>query len=123
MIRNRADSAYLPVLTAAALAVSVSISHAGPCSPEIESTQTLIDAELNAYASVGPGAAEGTRATTHRQPTPRSVAAAEAQLGQISAQAIEAGTQAIARARAADQVGDKSACEQALAEVQRLIGR
>ena len=123
MIRNRADLAYLPVLSATSLAVLMSISYAGPCSPEIERTQTLIDAKLNANASVGPGAVESTQATTHRQPTPRSVAGAEARLGQISTQAIEAGTQAMARARAADQVGDKSACEQALADVQRLIGR
>jgi hypothetical protein len=35
---------------------------------------------------------------------------------------MEAANAAIARAREADSRGDQSACERALAEVQRLIG-
>ena len=58
----------------------------------------------------------------HRQPTPRSVAAAESRLGELSPETIEAAKAAMGRARESDRAGDQSACEQALAEVQRLIG-
>jgi hypothetical protein len=40
----------------------------------------------------------------------------------VSAETIAAVRQAMLRARAADSAGDKNACEQALAEVQRAIG-
>jgi hypothetical protein len=56
------------------------------------------------------------------QPTPRSIAAAEERLGEVSQKAVEAARQAMVRARAADSAGDKNACEQALADVQRAIG-
>ena len=61
-------------------------------------------------------------ASTHVQPTPRSIAAAEEKLGEVSAETVAAVTQAMLRAHAADSAGDKNACEQALAEVQRAIG-
>ena len=45
----------------------------------------------------------------------------EEKLGEVSAETIAAVRQAV-RAHAADSAGDKNACEQALAEVQRAIG-
>jgi hypothetical protein len=112
----------LMVLNAVALAASISSSYAGPCSAEIERMQARIDTELGARASAGPGARESAGALGHRQPTPGSIAAAEEKLGEVSATKVETATQAIARARAADSAGDRSACEQALADVERVIG-
>jgi len=112
----------LIVLSAAAIAASISVARAGPCSPEIDSMQTRIDARLAAKAATGPTAKESTDALTHRQPTPGSIAGAEERLREMSAQTAATVKQALERARAADSAGDKNACEQALAEVQRLIG-
>jgi hypothetical protein len=42
----------------------------------------------------------------HVQPTPRSLAAAEQKLGEISMETVELVKQAMTRARAADGVGD-----------------
>jgi hypothetical protein len=85
--------------------------------------QARIDARLGADAARGPSATEGNAALTHRQPTPGSVAAAEKKLGDLSARRAAAFTQIMARARAADSGGDKSACEQALAEVERAMAQ
>ena len=100
------------------LAAPISVSYAGPCSPEIERMQAQIDARVQAQAAAGPAARETTAATLHRQPTPRSIAAAES----FSAERIQAVRAAMTRARQADDAGDRSACEQALADVQRAIG-
>jgi hypothetical protein len=43
-------------------------------------------------------------------------------MGEIRPEAVQAIQQGMARARAADNNGDKAACEQALAEVQRNLG-
>ena len=112
----------LIVFSAVAVAASISTAHAGPCSPEIDRMQTRVDARLAAKAATGPSAKESTEALVHRQPTPGSIAAAEEKLGEVSATKVETATQAIARARAADSAGDRSACEQALADVERVIG-
>ena len=105
----------------AALAASVSATYAGPCSHEIDRMQAAIDAKLNATAGAGPSARESTAATMNRQPTPQSIAEAEARLGEVPQQQVEAMTAAMARARAADGAGNQSACEQALADVRRAL--
>jgi hypothetical protein len=107
---------------ATALVASVSASYAGPCSHEIDRTQAQIDARLNAKAGAGPAARESTAATMSRQPTPSSIAAAEASLGDIPPQKVEAITAAMARAREADGAGNQGACEQALADARRALG-
>jgi hypothetical protein len=98
-------------------------AHAGPCTTEIDRMQARLDARLAANAAAGPSAPEGTNALTHRQPTPGSIAAAEEKLGDVSAQRAQAAIQAMARARAADSAGESSACQQALAEVDRALGQ
>lgn len=113
----------LIALCAAATAASISATYAGPCSLEIDSMQTRVDARLEAKAAVGPSAKESTDALTHRQPTPSSIAGAKGRLREMSARTTAAVKQALERARAADGAGDKNACEQALAEVQRLISQ
>ena len=106
---------------AAALAALMSTAYAGPCSPEITRVQDLLDARILAKAGAGT-APESTAAKMHHQPTPRSIAAAEAELGQLSLEQVNAVEAAMARARETDGAGDRSACEQALADVKRLLG-
>jgi hypothetical protein len=112
----------LMALSAAALAVSMSAGYAGPCSREIDRVQARVDAKLEAIARAGPAAPESSGALLHRQPTPGSIAAAESRLGEMSSAAVAAVKAAMTRAREADRAGDQSACEQALADVQRAIG-
>ena len=113
----------LLVMSTGALAVSMSPSYAGPCSHEIDRVQAKIDAKLESKAAAGPSARESTAATMNRQPTPRSIAAAEAKLGDVSQQTVETVRTAMARAREADRIDDASACERALADVQRALGQ
>jgi hypothetical protein len=103
-------------------AASMSSGHAGPCSSQIEQMAVRVEARLEAQAGAGSGAAESTAARLHRQPTPRSIAAAEEALGELSGETIERVRSAMTRARAADDAGDQKACDEALAEVQRAIG-
>ena len=112
----------LLVASVAAFFASMSSSYAGPCSHEIDRTQVDVDAWLNASAAAGPAARESTAATDHRQPTPSSIAAAEARLGDVSPQKVETVKAAMARAVEADRAGNQSACEQALADARRALG-
>jgi hypothetical protein len=112
----------LMVLSATALVASTVAGYAGPCSHDIDLMQSRVDAKLEAKAAAGPSARESGAATMHRQPTPGSIAAAESKLGEVSSDQVKAVEAAMARARKADLANDKSACEQALADVQRAIG-
>ena len=116
--RVKTTTRRLVALSAAALAASTIVCSAGPCSPEIERMQERINARVEAAAGTGPSTSEGSNALLHRQPTPRSMAAAEG----ISPEIVKMVREAMTRAREADQAGDKATCEQALAEVQRTIG-
>jgi len=113
----------LTAWSAAALAASISVGHAGPCSRQIDRMQARLDAMLEARAAAGPTGRESARATMSRQPTPRSIGAAEARLGELPAQTADVVKRGMARARAADSAGDKRGCERALADVRRAIGR
>lgn len=115
-------SRQLIALTAVTLAASISSGYAGPCSLEIDRMQARVDAKLAAKPGTGPTAPESPGALLHRQPTPGSIAEAEEKLGEVSPRTAGMVAQALARARAADGAGDKGACEQALADVQRAIG-
>jgi hypothetical protein len=106
---------------AVALFASTSLAHAGPCLDEIAQVQQRIDSTLEQIAASGRTARQGT-GLTHVQPTPRSIAAAEAQLGEVAPEKIDAARQAMVRARAADATGDKAACEEALADAKRALG-
>ena len=110
----------LLVYGAIAFVASVSASYAGPCTNEIGEMQARIDAKLQAKAAAGPTGRQ-VGASTHVQPTPRSIASAEEKLGEVSAEMVAAVREAML-SHAADSAGDKTACEQALAEVQRAIG-
>jgi hypothetical protein len=106
---------------AAAFILTVSAATPGPCVDAIDAMQGRIDAALEAKAAAGPTGKEGVPAGMSVQPTPRSIAAAEEKLGDISAQTVAAVGEGMARARAADAAGDASACEKALADVRRVI--
>jgi hypothetical protein len=109
-------------LSGAALVASTIGCSAGSCAPEIERMQVRLAVRLEAAAAAGPSVPEGSNALLHHQPTPRSMAATELRLGEISPEKAKIIREAMARARDADQAGDKTACEQALAEIQRMIG-
>jgi hypothetical protein len=111
------------VVGALAFAFSISVAHAGPCSSEIDSTMVDFQSILEARAAAGPTGQQSTGAQMHRQPTPRSVAAAENAVGDLPVDRIEAVRAAMARARDADGAGDQAACEQALADARRAAGR
>jgi hypothetical protein len=113
----------LIVVCAAALAASISASCAGPCWDDISAVQAKIDAMLEAKAAAGPPATAEAMAGTSPQPTPRSLETVEERMGEISPQRVNAIRQAMARARAADDAGDRAACERALADVQRTLSR
>ena len=106
---------------AVSLLASTMLAHAGPCSDEIAQVQQSIDSTLEQIAATGRTARQGT-GLTHVQPTPRSIATAEAQLGELPPEKIDAARQAMVHARAADATGDKAACEEALADAKRALG-
>jgi hypothetical protein len=113
----------LALIGAAGLLLSTLPCRAGPCSKDIESMQSKIDARLNAVAAAGPDAKQSVQAQMHRQPTPGSIANAERELGELSPSTIVKVNAAMNRAQKADSAGDESGCRQALAEVARVIGR
>ena len=109
------------VCIAVVLAVSTLATFASPCSQEIDRVQAGIDAKLEAQAAAGRSASESTSATMHRQPTPGSIAAAEAEVGDISSEQLQAVQVLMTEAREAARAGDQSACEQALTTVRRVF--
>jgi hypothetical protein len=108
--------------TALAILALTNLAHAGPCSNEITEVQQTINSRLAEIAAAGRTARQGT-GLTHVQPTPQSLAAAEAQLGELPPEKIDAVRQAMVRARAADATGDKAACEEALGDAKRALGQ
>ena len=111
------------LVTIAILAATASASNAGPCSSQISDMQAQIDAKLEAAAAAGPTARQGTFAGRHEQPTPRSMAAAEAESGELSSEVRQTIQDTMAQARAADAAGDLSGCQKALATVQSVVGK
>ena len=112
---------HIVMLSAGAVAASTIASEASPCSPEIYRMEARIEARLNAKAAAGSTAQESSEALLHRQPTPRTIAAAESTLGTVSPQKLDAITQGMARAREADSAGDLYACRRALSDVEPLL--
>ena len=96
-------------------------SFAGPCSAEIDIMRARIGDALDANAASGRQSREGVEATMHRQPTPRSMAAAEEALGDLSQQKVDQVREAMLRAIKADDSGDHVSCARALEEVDRAL--
>ncbi len=109
-------------LSGAVALLSTALAHAGPCSKQIFDIQLQFDSKLKAAAAFGPAASESSAALLHRQPTPKSVAHAEENLGDISQENTQVFARALKRAREADAIGDQAACEHALDEARRALG-
>ncbi|MBB3237540.1 hypothetical protein [Phyllobacterium endophyticum] len=97
----------------------VSTAHAGPCTKEIEALQGRVDAVLEATAGAGPTLPESQFAGLHHEPTPQSIAHAEAQAGEGAEG--EHALAGLARAREADRAGNARLCDTALHDVRREI--
>ena len=80
--------------------------------------QVMVDARIEAIAGAG-GRQRKRRSKLDRQPTPRSIAAAEDRLGDGDGWSRPSRR---LRARARRTVPATRACEQALAQAQRAIG-
>lgn len=108
---------------AAGLALSLvgAPAQAGPCTDRIYETDLLVSKLLDAAAAEGRPASELAFATMHRQPTPGSIASAEEQEGDLSAEDVDAITEAMDVARHADDAGDRAGCEKALGKVDDIL--
>jgi hypothetical protein len=95
---------------------------ANTCSQEIDRAWVDVNSKIQARIVVGRSAAQSTVALLHRQPTTGSIAAGEEMLVDIWLP-VETAVAALARAHEADRAKDKTACENALAEARRAIGR
>ena len=110
--------------TLAVFGISMTASYAGPCMDDIVRMEGQINTKLDAIAAAGPtGTQDATAYGKHLQPTPNTIATAEEKLRELSKGKFDAVKQAMDRARAADAAGDKPACEKALADAQRELGR
>jgi len=96
-------------------------AYAGPCTAEIDRFQARLDTVIDTLAGRVKTGRESVDALLHHEPTPASIAAAEAQLGggKDTVQAVLA----VRRARAADAANDGVACQQALAQARDLVRR
>jgi hypothetical protein len=111
------------ILSVVSLCLSILQASAGPCSQQIQSERESAEQRLERVAGAGKTGVESKSATMHRQPTPRSIAKAEEQLGELSAANADAFREAIGRAEKADQNNDPVACQQALSDAQRALDR
>jgi hypothetical protein len=110
------------ILSAAVVTFSTQPSLVSSCSQAIDRAWVEVNAKIQARVAAGRSGPPGTVALLHRQPTPSSIAATEEMLVDIWLP-IETAVAALARAREADEINDRIACEGALAGVQRVIGR
>jgi hypothetical protein len=117
IVRHAIASASMALVCFAAAA------YAGPCTDRIYQTDLALSKVLDAAAAQGRPAAESTFATMHRQPTPSTVASAEAKAGDLSTADFEAITADMDQARNADDAGDRAGCEKALDKVDRMLHR
>ena len=115
---SRAAFAFAAIICA----FSPGLSHAGPCSNELYQADVAINKQLDAIAAKGKAAPQSSFATTHHQPTPATIAGAEETLGDISESDVKAVREFMAEAKKADQAGDKTACDNALAAARKLMG-
>jgi hypothetical protein len=99
-----------------------STAHAASCAADIDAMQARVDAKLETIAATGRFAPESISAGMSDQPTPHSIAAAEARLGELNQHMIRNVRRAMTRARAADARGNEGRCEKELARVQRALG-
>jgi hypothetical protein len=112
----------LLMLSATAVALSAQPGLASSCSTDIDLAWVNLNAQIQARVGAGRSAPQSAIGLMHRQPTRGSIAVAEETLVDVWLP-METAVSALARAREADRANDRSACEVALKDVQRLIGR
>jgi len=112
----------LLVLSLAAVGLSANVSYAGSCMQDVDRTWGELGSKMQARIGAGRSAPQSVTALRHYQPTPNSIAAAEERLGERWLP-MEMAVMALARAREADRLNDKDACEQALTEAQSVFFR
>jgi hypothetical protein len=109
---------FLPVhplaIVPLAIALMCPVAHAGPCSEEIARVEMALS-QAQANRQIGPSAPESAGALLHRQPTPETVARAEAE-------AKKKTDAALALARKLDAEGNDSECLAALEQVAVPLG-
>jgi hypothetical protein len=93
-------------LAATLLLLAASTAVAGPCTSSIDELQARVDTAIDRQAGAGPWKVESTDATRSRQPTPKSIAAAEGPAGKKYQHVLFL----LKRARAADRAGNLARC-------------
>jgi hypothetical protein len=106
-----------------ALVLFAAAAYAGPCTDRIYQTDLAVSKLLDSAAAQGRPAAESTFATMHRQPTPGTIASAEARVGDLSPDEMQAITTDMDEARTADDAGNRAGCEKALSAVDQILRR
>jgi hypothetical protein len=91
------------------------------CMQQMHDAHAAFAARLDAIAAAGPAATQTKQATLHHQPTPNSVAHAEATLGDISQRQADAFAEFMKRAKDADDSGDAAACARALQDAETSL--
>jgi len=106
---------------AAVLTLWVAPAFAGPCTDQIYQADIAIGKRLDAAAAQGKSGPQSNFATLHRQPTPSTVAGAEAKLGDLSEADLQAIEKFMDEARKADVANDRAGCQKALAEAETIL--
>jgi hypothetical protein len=114
---------YATAIVGLTFILNAAPAHAGPCTDRIYETDLDVAKLLGSAAAEGRPAAESGFATMHRQPTPGLIASAERQAGDLTADQLQAVTEAMDQARHADDQGDDASCQEALNDVDRVLGR
>ena len=110
-----------PAMIAGALSCLGLPAHAGPCVAEIDQVQALLDARMAATIDSARFAREARQAFGLPPQDGGSLASAERRLH--DATWMGDAVVALARAREADRIGDRAACDQALGDLRAAIGR
>jgi hypothetical protein len=102
------------LIVCAALGVTISLAHAGPCGDEIAQLRDAVS-RFASNPAAGPTAPQSLEAQLRRQPTPESVKRAQEQAQSRFAAAL-------ARGEALDAEGRHAECLQAITDAKRMLG-
>jgi hypothetical protein len=113
----------LSLVTCSALLASLMMAHAGPCTAEIERLKSEIDTKVKAQLAGNPSVTEGVAAAIQGQPSPGAKANAPTAQSVAPLQNIGTVYLALAQAMAADTLGDKGKCDQAIADARTALNK
>jgi hypothetical protein len=109
------------IMLALALLPSPAFALGGACTAQLDKLQQQVDSQVGAAAASGPTGPESTDAKLHHQPTPQSLAQAEANLGDKTAGSDDSFIYAMKRARDADDDNQEAKCLAALADAKAAV--